>query len=198
MSKISAVWIFLVTALAAFMVSAPTFSLVTEYCHPLYHGAPLSPIQFWEPCLMAGVHTFIPGLWRIATTELLREARPSLMKVFLLVWWMASYLDPSWDMVRAWVSKSYILNPLSTVTSLSHQITSSSVFETSHFLLAGVRGSREYGGKTCKTNFTCSQCSKFLLNTFIHTLFLGTTARGNKQSLQVLSESGSREVGIAV
>lgn len=74
----------------------------------------------------------------------------------------------------------------------------SSVFETSHFLLAGVRGSREYGGKTCKTNFTCSQCSKFLLNTFTHTLFLGTTARGNKQSLQVLSESGSREVGIAV
>ena len=35
---------------------------------------------------MAGVHTFIPGLWRIATTELLREARASLMKVFLLVW----------------------------------------------------------------------------------------------------------------
>ena len=86
MSKISAVQIFLVTAVAVFIVSTPTFSLVTEYCHPFYQGAPLSPIQFWEPCLMAGVHTFIPGLWRIATMELLREARASLMQVFLLAW----------------------------------------------------------------------------------------------------------------
>lgn len=67
----------------------------------------------------------------------------------------------------------------------------SPVFETSHFLLAGVGGAREYGGKTCKTDFTCSQCSKFLLNTFIHTLFLGTTAGGSKQSLQMLSEPQS-------
>lgn len=43
------------------------------------------PTKFGKPSLMAGVTTFISGLWRIAT-ELLQEARAPLMSVFLVAW----------------------------------------------------------------------------------------------------------------